>query len=369
MNWLGVLQYTEVGPVAGTVHMPYVRGHYRRPRGSQNALGGLALFALGGLGVILYGLYLLLLKAIEFAQANAVPLMIVGAVAVLIPTVIFVRRSVRRRRIAEYLAAVDEVLYDDIDVDRLATLRAKAAPLTSEAEDAAEATYRELVAKTVEDRQVTPREQERLAAAERALELSPLQIERARVEGFLQVFNALVADCQLTTSEDETLATLQRALAVPAERISEQLAFADQLRRARQLATSELRPIELPVKLRKGETCFYGAQATERKRVNARTFVRGGVRHVEQKYDAERAGMMYVTSERLLLVADGTNSIAKDAILDVAVDTENSLLVVTKDGRKAPYFFETSEPFVAAAIVDRLLRASGHNGGADAAQR
>jgi len=67
-----------------------------------------------------------------------------------------------------------------------------------------------------------------------------------------------------------------------------------------------------------------------------------------------RSGDLYVTNERVLLVADGAATIKLSNILDTAVDADSHLLALTVDGRKTPYVFELQEPFVAAAYIKRL---------------
>jgi len=66
------------------------------------------------------------------------------------------------------------------------------------------------------------------------------------------------------------------------------------------------------------------------------------------------SGDLYVTSERVLLVASGTTTLNLSKILDVAVDADSKILALTVDGRKTPYLLQIQEPFIAAAHIDRV---------------
>jgi hypothetical protein len=240
----------------------------------------------------------------------------------------------------------------DAEIQRLAVLRPK--KILDDARTELEALYRQAIADSISDYCLTKGERRRLDRLARALDIPADAAETAEVEGFLQAHAALVGDGRLTDQEEALLTDLRGTLRVPEAAIQAQLAQSEQLRKARLAGSGELLPVETSIKLRKAESCYYYAAFTEKKKRVARTYQQDGVRYSEHALDDVKRGDMYVTSERVLLVSDGATNIRYDKIMDAAVDPEAGLLVLTVDGRKTPYYFAVSEPYVTAAYIDRL---------------
>jgi hypothetical protein len=241
----------------------------------------------------------------------------------------------------------------------VASLRSQRAALEIEPENAADVFavgYRQLVATVVADQLVTREEEERLQLVRRALSLPAATAQKANIEGFMDGFAALVEDGVLTADEDVKVTSLRKSLGVPDSAIHEQLARAGELRRAREVREGGLSAVAIDIKLKKGETCYHVADVAEMKSKIVRTYVELGVRYTERELETVREGRLYFTSERLLLVAEGTTSIKLDAIMDATTETEEGQLVLalTVDRRKTPYYFGMAEPYLALAVVDAL---------------
>jgi hypothetical protein len=224
-------------------------------------------------------------------------------------------------------------------------------------EEVFQKSYRDAVSAVVEDLQVSAAEQDRLKLISRGLSLSAEVVQRAHVLGFLEGFGRLIADGHLSAPEEAQLAALRTDLNVPEPLVHAQLAKADQLRRARQVEeAAELTPTDATIALKKGEQVFYSTSVTERKSRVAQSYVSGGVRYAEREMEPVRSGSLYVTSGRLLLVAEGTTTIKVDRILDLTIEPErgSETLAVTVDGRKTPYYLEVPEPFLLAAFIRRV---------------
>ena len=79
-----------------------------------------------------------------------------------------------------------------------------------------------------------------------------------------------------------------------------------------------------------------------------------GVRYTERELEPVRSGSLYVTSQRLLLVAEGTTNIKTESILDLSIANDGEAVVsLTVDGRKTSYFFAVPEPYVTLAYIER----------------
>jgi len=339
--------------------MGWVRGHYRRNR--RPSAGDVGCLLLVVLGVLFAGLVVALAEAFDRVQKNpglvraiatALVVCAVGFVAVIVWR--FKQGQGLRRFLerARRIAATAEP--HAADVRELRDLRPRR--LTTAALAELEALYRGAVHEVVSDYAVSKGERRRLDHLVQAFDLPNEISHRAAVDGFLQAHAVLVGDGRLTEKEQDQLAELQKVLRVPDAGIQAQLVYSDELVRARLVLSSEPVAIQPDVKLKASEACFYATPFVEKKERVGRTYVQDGVRHKEMTLEVVRDGRLFVTNERVLLVASGTTSLKYEKILESAVDAESRLLSLTVDGRKAPYLFEVPEPFVAIAYVDKLAR-------------
>jgi hypothetical protein len=99
--------------------------------------------------------------------------------------------------------------------------------------------------------------------------------------------------------------------------------------------TARREPVDVDVKLKRGELCWLSTQASLRDRKEM------------------RSGVVFVTNKRLLFVADTTVSISLSQMLDVGADPHSGVLRVIKDGRKTPYEFTLEQPLVLLAHLER----------------
>ena len=360
--------------------MPWVRAHYRRPRRRRSDASGvlalLGVLALGALAPIVVAVITAVVTAIvagaDFVRSHWVELLVAAVVIASVPLGFGLWQWRRERSLARFLEAANDIAESrdtsSESVDAVVALRLAAGPLRQGALKQIEGLYRDAVAETVTDRAVSEQERHRLDDLQRAFGLDQQAATRAEVEGFLEAYSAIVADGRLSKAEEDQLEALRRALRVPEKAVEAQVALAQslrderlaleaQLRTAKQVSDRDLVPIDAGIKLKGGESCFYRAAFTEKKEKVARSYVVDGVRHTETAMETVRSGDLYVTDERVLLVADGTTTIKLAKVLDAAVEIESSLLVLTVDGRKTPYRLEVTEPFVAAAYVDKACAA------------
>lgn len=293
-------------------------------------------------------------------------LVVLAVVGVLFAGAILgVSRHVRRRHqtLTAYLEAASQLISNpgptDHDVEYVLALRQAAlVPIPESATTEFMVAYGREVAAAVADQVVTPAEAQRLKNIAKGLELTPETLAQANLNGFMQGYSTLVADHRLTADEEAKLTDLREAFGVPDSIVQAQLAQADQLRRAREVSERPLQPLHIRTKLRKGEECYHSTPATQKKSRVARTYVESGVRHTERDVEMMRAGTLFVTNQRLLLVAEGTTTIKREALLTTGIDIRPDGeidVVLTVDGRKAPYYFAFPEPYITLAYIERVL--------------
>ena len=240
-----------------------------------------------------------------------------------------VEREAARTRRAEREREVEQVRREAYAAERKRTI-------------ALEAERAQLAAQAAEQERRTAIEAERarLAALEaEEARLAALTAERER-QAALDVERAQRAEheaerarqaVQATERDRQTTLALERERAVQLQHDAAKLVFAAETRE----------PIEVSMKLRRGEQCWFIADAVLRERKNS-----------------TRTGTCLVTNKRLLFEAERPVSINLSRMLDVAADPTSGVLRIIKNGRKSPYEIELDQPLVALAHLERSLVAA-----------
>jgi hypothetical protein len=350
--------------------MPWVRAHYRPSRRRATSSGSgvfflvLIFLALAVLGAILK----VVVAGVTFAREHIVAVLLIGFVVAAAPLALAVTRR-RRRQALERLEARVRSLCAAPNLDESAAAVTeseirKLSPLPTELADVLEALYRGEIASALDDRHLDSKERSRLDALSRTFGLASSTIQQAELEAFLQVYTHAVADDRLTGAEEQTLAALQSALRIPPESIQRQTEKLRKLGReretllaelaaAREVTRAPLNPIQCSIVLKRGENCYLSSSFHEKKMRVVSSQQIAGMRFAEKNLVDDRAGDLYITNKRLLLVAGGTTSIVLDKIIDIKVDDDSRILSIVVDGRKSAYYFAVPQPFVLAAFLHR----------------
>lgn len=349
------------------------------PSSTPSAAGSPAISAGFGIGCLVVVGFFVLLASVGWvskmlATASEGQLTtLVGGVVVVAATIAWAvlvsRKKARAKREAEeakqkaledYLSTARALVANqkplETDARRVLSLRRAITEAPEDLMDEFKAAYRDTVADAVADQQVTPEEQGRLSLLARGLGLPLGMVKEANRAGFLEGVLAMIKDCKLTEAEEVKIEQMRAAFGVDPAEVAAQLTKVDQLKRARVIdETEELLPIEAGLKFKKGEVCYYKTSVTELKDRTVRTWVENGEKQTERALEAERSGDLYVTSERLLFVAEGTTSIKSDSLMRIHVEPKpgaaSEAVALTVDGRKTPYYFDASEPFVLLAYI------------------
>lgn len=309
------------------------------------ALGGsLALMILGG--VVLVASERLSLPGGHDAHVAAG---VVAAAAALLVWVVYAARhtTARRRLVAEAYRVCGEQVPPAEELARLGELRAAAEPLPDDVAADVERAYRQLVELIVADGEADDDELARLCATEEALALAPERIRAVRLQGFLDVYDAAIEDGVLTEEEQRSIEQVRAALGVPEALVRKELAFAKQLEWARRAKSEPLRPVPVTFRLREGEQAVHFTSATELEKRDGR-----GDAPV---WEPVRSGSLYVTTERVVHAAESTVSVPLAHIREAGVEAERKHLTLVRDGRKTPYYFGVSQPYVTLAYLERVL--------------
>lgn len=211
--------------------------------------------------------------------------------------------------------------------------------------------YLRLVLAIVRDRPVSDEEIEVLTQAGRLLNLSEAFIGEARADAFREVYLEAIGDAELSEPEQTALDHIRRRLAIPEEALKVELEVVRRLREVRKIREGELPVIEPGKPLQKSEVCHYEAPARILKEKNIKSFQSEGQKYNVRGLLVDKEATLLITNKRMLLVHQGTTTVRLDKILDLDVDYDRSLLIVTKDGTRSPVIITTPDALKAGAIV------------------
>ncbi len=214
--------------------------------------------------------------------------------------------------------------------------------------------FRGLLEMLLEDGHVADEERELLARAQKLLELHGLDIGGAKREAFLRHYVAAIADHELTDQEEDKLGHLRDALQVPDAVLTEELKTLATMREVQRIRRGQIEPVAVDWALQKGEACYYAATAEQLEKRVLRSYTENRVRYKEEGMITTKVGTLYVTTERLAMVADGVTSYRLDRIIDIEVDADRNIIILTLDKRAKPVGFFVPNALIVGAYIDRL---------------
>lgn len=352
--------------------MIWVRGQYRqakhggvylrslsevKQRVPPMAIASLFLFAIGGCLVALASDSITIAGAYE---PMVVSLVVPVCAALMVWSAYGIQLSTDRQRLlykAYESCALDTPT--SAQYTELQHLRLSAEPIAEDMLDELDRAYGQLVQIIVADGIAENHELERLARTELALSLPDKRVQKARLQGFLDVYDRAIEDGILTEEEQASIEHIREALGVPERQVRQELAFAKQLTYAREVKREQLAPVQVGVRLRASENAYHATMATQRKRV-PRSYERYGERYREYVFEPMQAGNLIVTDKRIAFETGSVKSIELQRIVEVGVHAEFKYVTVHEDKHKHLYYFDAPQPYVTVAYIERLLEQASH---------
>jgi len=286
----------------------------------------------------------------------------VVAFSVLITGITLMWRAKRRNEAGDYLGAVlSEVLADSREVSPAVEKRVNAAlsnrwVTPEDREYYSRRTFFAAVFGIVEDRTASDQEIRYLSKLEELLELPREFVDGARAEAYRDAHLEAVADAELTADEERTLELLRTALSIPSSWISSELATASRLSEIRRIRDGDVVEVSVEIPLQNAETCYFKSEARMLKERNLRAYQRNGQRYTVRGLSIDKEGMLYITNKRVLMIHTGTSSVRNDKILDIDIDLDRNLLLLTKEGTKSALVFSVPDAALAGAILSAVAK-------------
>ena len=194
----------------------------------------------------------------------------------------------------------------------------------------------------------------RLSRAEQVLSLEPEFVRRVKLDAYSRAHVEATADHDLTAAEEAALERVRAAFELSDDDLEEELLLLDRLRELRAIRGGALPRVETATKLRAREVCHLQSAGRLLKKRLLRSFSRNRQRYKVRGFVIDKVGTLLVTSKRILLVHEGTTSIALDKIVDLEVDEDRQLLTLTRDGLVTPSYLTTPDALKAGAVIAAL---------------
>ena len=199
-----------------------------------------------------------------------------------------------------------------------------------------------------------PRALDRLVEMDGLVGLDPAFRHRARLDAYSRAHVEAVSDHDLTEAEEQALDRVRTAFELTDEELADELTLLDRLRELRAIRDGDLPVVDATVRLSSREVCHLESEGRLLKRRLLRSFSRGGQRYKVRGYVIDKEGTLVVTSRRVALVHQGVTSFPIGKILDVEVDHDRQLLILTRDNVATPTCLTTPDALRAGAIVAAL---------------
>lgn len=195
---------------------------------------------------------------------------------------------------------------------------------------------------------------ERVTELEGLVDLDPTFRHRARLDAYARAHVEAVGDHELSDGEEKALARVRDSFGLTDEELAGELTLLERLRELRAIRDGELPVVDAAGKLSGRETCHLESEGRLLKKRLLRSFSRDGQRYKVRGLVVDKEGTLLVTSKRVMLIHQGVTSFPIRRILDLEVDHDRQLLVLTRNGVATPTYLTTPDALRAGAIVAAL---------------
>ena len=211
--------------------------------------------------------------------------------------------------------------------------------------------YDALLDKILDDRKITNAEKEAIEKLESIISIDDDYKKESKKEIFRLYYLEAIEDHELTNEELKQLSNLISGLGIRKQDIQQELSIINEIVEMQKLSYP-LEPVTNPaIKMQKSETTYYSSHG----RVLSRKKAQKGS-NKDYEYSVKREGPLIITDKRFLIVNEGTTSVKLQDILDVDVDLDNKMIIISKGTSSTPTFIETARPLYTGKIIDILIQ-------------
>ena len=334
----------------------YYRKHLSSgKRGSATAYGG----DIGTVILIFLGVGVALQITKWLFENPAIPIFI-GSIAVISAIVYIFNESKKTNALKDYKTALDTcfVLAEKAPDEKIFTQivdqkekTKKYSGLKEKINEMERNVYAAVIDKTIDDQLISEQEHCLINTLEKIVTISDEYKLETKKEVFRLLYLDIIADHEINPEEIEKIKSYLSGLELHESDVREELKVIREILRMQKLSLP-LKPVEILVSnLQKKETAYYNGNAKVLSRKKAKKSSK-----YDYEYSIRREGRFIITDKRLLVISEGVTTVKLKDILDIDVDLDNSMIVISKEGSSIPVFIETTEPIFSAKMIDLLVQ-------------
>ena len=172
---------------------------------------------------------------------------------------------------------------------------------------------------------------------------------------FHQAYLVVVADSILSQDEENEIFKIKDFLRLNDDDVADEMSTLRKLQEVRKAKDGKLEPITPAIAMQKDEICYHQTHGREAKEKVVQTYQQDGVRHKVTDWQVECEGDIYLTSKRIIIVANGVKSFRLDKIFNIETDLDKNALNLSIDGRKSLLTLTVPDSIVVSAKLNKLL--------------
>ena len=215
--------------------------------------------------------------------------------------------------------------------------------------------YKEYLLSVLCDQNLDQIEKENVRKAEELIGMDESKSKKVYLWAFNQAYLKIIEDKVLSRGEEEFITEMKNFLNLKDEDILTELHTLGTLLKARKIREDGLSPVEVDIKLAKGEACYHVTKGRIVKEKTLKTYQSEGVRHKLTGMVVEKEGELYLTSKRICVVGEGVQNIKLEKIFNVEIDIDRNLITLDIDGRSASLQLTVPDSLVFSAKLTKLL--------------
>ncbi len=342
------------GPRGSYIHAGRKGLYYRKRMGSRRTRQSDTGSILTLIGFVIA--ITIIVYVINWFIENPVVFFVLIAVAIaLITLTIFVKYR-NKTLISSYknildscFVIMDKELTEDLitDINNKKSKLSQKTNLSHTVEQIEKDVYEALLDRILDDKLITSEEKHLIKTLESILTLDKEYLKATKIELFKLYYLDVISDHYVSEQELQSINNIREGLEIEQWEVQDEISTINDIIRARELK-EPLQPLDtVPVKLQKTEIPFYFGRASVLSRKKAKKSS-----GKEYEFSIKREGDFVITNKRILVVKEGTTTVKMDDILDVDVDLDNKVIIISKGSADQPTFFKTEDAIVAGKIID-----------------
>ncbi len=218
--------------------------------------------------------------------------------------------------------------------------------------------YKKYLEIILSDQEIASSEGEELIKVERILALRSEASNKIRRWIFNQAYLEIVADGKLSQAEDDNIQRAKEILKLSDEDVSSEVSTLKILREVRDIGKNKLLPVDVTVNLDDKEVCYHQTKCRILKEKVVRTYQSQGIRYKDKDFGIDKGGDLFLTSNRIIIVGEGVQSIDLKKILNIETDLDKNLIRLDIDKRKTQIQMTVPDSSIFSAKLNKICEES-----------